>query len=310
MSGNANLAISLAITFGSGLVFYPVLGLPRRARRIVFAILFTAVVCSPLIVPPEARLLRFISMLCTVAVACRLYDTLRGADAGFFPGPWIYLCSLFHPFALVLGRVLREKPPPRRSDLRQTLICAAGGMAAVALIILVFSINWRGLPFVAEHCAKAISVFLMVQFLPNALASAFRLVDIPATNFAGPFLLARTPAEFWRLYNRPIGQFLHEYVFKPGGGRSHPLTLTLLTFLFSGVLHEYVFDIPASRVLGWQMLFFTLQGLAVVATIRLRPSGWLAVPARLLTFAFNLASVWLFLRCLNVVLPFYVNRSP
>jgi len=305
-----NLAISLAITFGSGLAFYPVLGLPRRARRIVFAVVFTAVVFSPLIVPPEARLLRFIAMLCTVAVAVRLYDTSRGADAGFFPGPWIYLSSLFHPFALVLRRVLRDEPPPRRCDLRQTHVCAAAGMASVALIIWVFCIDWRRLPFVAEHSAKAISVFLMVQFLPNALASAFRLVDIPATNFAGPFFLARTPAEFWRLYNRPAGQFLREYVFKPGGGRSHPLTATLLTFLFSGVIHEYVFDIPASRVLGWQMLFFTLQGLAVLATIRLRPSGRLTVPARLLTVAFNLATVWLFLRCLNVVLPFYVNRLP
>jgi hypothetical protein len=305
-----NLAISLAITFGSGLVFYPALGLPWLTRRIIFPIAFASAACSPLIVPPEARLTRFIAMLCTVAVAARLYDTSRGADAGFFPGPWIYFCSLFHPFALVLRRVLREESPPRRSDLRQTLICAAAGMASVALIILVFCINWRRLPFVAEHSAKAVSVFLMVQFLPNALASAIRLVGIPATNFAGPFFLAQTPAEFWRLYNRPAGQFLHEYVFKPGGGRSHPLTATLLTFLISGVIHEYVFDIPAGRVLGWQMLFFILQGLAVLATVRLRPGGWLTVPASLLTLAFNLASAWLFLRCLNVVLPFYVNRSP
>ena len=85
----------------------------------------------------------------------------------------------------------------------------------------------------------------MIQFLPNGLSPIFRLLDIPATNFAGPFFLARTPAEFWRVDNRPAGQFLHEYVFKPAGGVTRPLRATFLTFLVSGLVHEYVFDIPA-----------------------------------------------------------------
>lgn len=304
-----DLLLSLAFTFGSGLAFFAALSWPRLARQIAFALLFAAVVCSPLIVPPQARLLRLIAMLCTVTVAVRLYDAHAGAAGGFVPAGWIYAISLFHPFALVLRRVLREKRPSRRSDLLQTLVCTVGGIASVALIAWVFWIDWRRLPFVAEHCAKAISLFLMIQFLPNALASAFRLINIPATNFAGPFFLARTPAEFWRLYNCPASQFFEEYIFKPAGGRAHVFAATFVTFLFSGLLHEYVFDIPASRVLGWQMVFFTVQGLAVLATIRLRPRGWVALPARMLTFAFNLASVWLFLICVNELLPFYVNRS-
>jgi hypothetical protein len=202
-----------------------------------------------------------------------------------------------------------ERPPSERSEVVQMLVCLSAGLAAVALIVGVFSIRWRGYPFVAEHCAKAISLFLMIQFLPNGLAPIFRLLNIPATNFAGAFFLARTPAEFWRLYNRPVWQFFQEYIFKPSGGAIHPVRATLLTFFVSGLVHEYVFDISAPRVLGWQMLFFTIQGLAVIATIRLRPRGWLAAPAMVLTFVFNLASVYIFLICLNAVLPFYVNRT-
>jgi hypothetical protein len=40
--------------------------------------------------------------------------------------------------------------------------------------------------FVAEHCSKAVSFFLVVQFLLNGLAAASRLLGIPATDFAGP----------------------------------------------------------------------------------------------------------------------------
>lgn len=303
------LALALAITFGAGLVFYAAMKWPRRARRIAFAILLAAVLGSPWIVPPGARLSRLIATIYSVTIAVKLYDHFQNADARFIPARWIYVISLFHPFELALRRVLREKPPPRSEDVRQMLFCFAAGLTATALIVVVFCVHWRRFPFVLEHCAKATSVFLMIQFLPNALASAFRLLNIPSTNFAGPFFLARTPAEFWRLYNRPVNQFFQEYVFKPAHGRDHPWAVTFVTFLLSGVIHEYVFDIPAPHMLGMQMLFFVLQGIAATATIRLRPRGWMAIPAMLLTLAFNLATVYFFLICVNAVLPFYVDRS-
>lgn len=302
------MALSLAVTWGSGLVFYAALKMPRHVCRVVFVLLLAAVLGSPLIVPPTAPFTRLIATIGSIAISVKLYDTFWNTEAGFLPGPWIYFTSLLHPFALVLRRVMREKARPRRSELVQTLVCLSAGMGAVALIVGVFSMHWRGRSFIAEHCAKAISMFLMIQFLPNGLAPIFRLLNIPATNFAGPFFLARTPAEFWRLYNRPAGQFFHEYVFKPAGGMTRPLTATFLTFLVSGVIHEYVFDISAPRVVGWQMLFFTTQGLAVIATIRLRPRGWLAPAAVVLTFVFNLITVYFFLICVNAVLPFYANR--
>ncbi len=111
--------------------------------------------------------------------------------------------------------------------------------------------------------------------------------------------------QFWRRWNRPAQQFLEEYAFKPAGGPRHFIGATLVTFAVSGLAHEYVFDIAAGRILGWQMAFFALQGLAVVATRHVRPSarsrpGWLAA-----TFAFNLLSSILFFRSVNAVVPFY-----
>lgn len=303
------MALALAIPLGSGLAFNVAMKWRPRLRNVAFVLLLAVVLCSPLIIPRGARLPRLIATVYSVTVAVKLYDHLRNAEAGFFPNWRIYFISFFHPFSLALRRVMREKPPPRSADVRRMLVNFAAGLAATALIFAVFCVPWRRFPFALEHCAKAISLFLMIQFLPNALAAAFRLWNIPSTDFAGPFFLARTPAEFWRVYNRPVNQFFQEYIFKPARGRDHPRAVTLVTFIVSGIIHEYVFDIPAPQMVGGQMLFFMLQGIAAMATLRLRPRGWMAIPAMLLTLAFNLATVYFFLICVNAVFPFYVDRS-
>ena len=125
----------------------------------------------------------------------------------------------------------------------------------------------------------------------------------------GPLFLARTPAEFWRFYNRPVGQFFHEYVFKTLGGPRRPVLAVFLTFVISGVIHEYLFDVPARRILGTQMAFFLIQGVAVIARLRVRPRGWAAAPAVILTFAFNLLTARVFLASMHAVVPFYASRG-
>ena len=57
------------------------------------------------------------------------------------------------------------------------------------------------------------------------------------------------------------------------------------------------------------MAFFLVQGLAVIATLRVRPRGRAAVLGILLTFAFNVATGPLFLAAMNAVVPFFVSRA-
>jgi hypothetical protein len=56
------------------------------------------------------------------------------------------------------------------------------------------------------------------------------------------------------------------------------------------------------------MAFFLIQGLAVIATLQFRPRGRLAATMALLTFAFNLATVRIFLASMDAVVPFYAPR--
>lgn len=265
---------------------------------------------SPLLIPRKATDLRLIAAVIAVTVGIKLYDLYRAAGQGVRPNGWLFVSCLPNPFALSVDKVRREPRPPWRRDLLQLSLGALGSAGAIELLVRVFRIDWQRHPFVLQHCSKVISFFLLLLFFANGAAAGFRLCGLPATNFSGNFFLARTPAEFWRQYNRPAAQFFHEDVFKPIGGLRRPVTAMLLTFAVSGIIHEYVFDIPANRILGWQMVFFMVQGLAALATIRVKPHGWRAALWVMLTFAFNLATGVLFFKCMNQAVPFYSGRVP
>jgi len=300
--------IAVAAQYLLGLLFYPASHWTGRARTTAFLALIGGILLAPILIPSHARFLRLLAAVNAVAIGARMYDEHAAVRARRQPiSFWTYVTGLGNPFAVALRRVMAEPARNTLLDLRRAAVGLILGSLAILLLIRIFEIDWRNL-FVAEHCAKAIALFLIIQFLPNGLAASARLVKLPATDFGGLFFLARTPAEFWRLYNRPAEQFFYEHVFKPAGGRHRMILATLATFAVSGVIHEYVFDLAARRVLGTQMAFFMLEGLAVVATLRLRPRGWMTWPAILLTFAFNVAAVRIFLASLNAIVPFYVSR--
>jgi len=123
-------------------------------------------------------------------------------------------------------------------------------------------------------------------------------------------MLASSPAEFWRRYNRPVQQFFHDDLFLPWGGRRAPIRVTFSAFVVSALVHEYVFGIIVGRVQGYQTLFFLIQGLAVIATLRARPHRGMKWIARAATLTFNLVSSVLFFASLNQILPFYSRPLP
>ena len=122
-------------------------------------------------------------------------------------------------------------------------------------------------------------------------------------------LAATTPADFWRRWNRPTQQFLHEYIYRPLGGRRAPVAATLATFVVSGLIHEGLFDLCAGRIAGWQIAYFTLHGVAAAATANVRPRGpvqrgvWTVA-----TLAFGFATTLLLGATLNDIVPFYSPR--
>lgn len=105
-------------------------------------------------------------------------------------------------------------------------------------------------------------------------------------------------------------EFANVAARESAGGAKRPIRAILWTFFVSGLIHEYVFGIATGRLQGWQLLFFSLQGVAAAVTIRVRPRGWWILPAVAATLAFNLATQAIFGISVQQVVPFYSQRNP
>jgi hypothetical protein len=303
-----DFGLALAIAFLPAVCFYPAIGWRPRARLRLFIVLEAIVLAAPWAIPAHAPILRLLAGVIAAMPAVKLWDVCRAGRQGSPATPVQYLLYLSNPFSIVWRKIIAERRPPIREDLLRVVFGILGSVGAAWVCFAVFVFQWRQFPFALEHCTKLPAVFLVILVLPNTLAAAYRLLGIPSTDFSNNFFLARTPAEFWRGYNRPAGQFLHEDVFKMLGGPRFPMTGALATFAVSGLIHEYFFDVAAGRVQGYQMAFFLVQGIASVATARLRPIGWRAAVWMLATFGFNLATGLLFFASMNDAIPFYVRR--
>lgn len=303
-----DFGLALGIAFAAAICFYPALRMRRSLRLSVLVLLTGIVVLSPLLIPPQARFVRLLATVILVMPAVKMWD-LHHDQAGLVRPSFLqYLPYLPNPFSVVWRRVATEPRPPVRQDLLRVAVGTLGSAGSVWMCYVVFAAHWRSLPLVLEHCTKLPMLFVVILLLPNTLAAGYRVLGIPSTDFSSNFFVARTPAEFWRRYNRPAEQFFYYDVFRAVDGPRLPWLGALVTFAVSGLVHEYVFDLPAGRVQGYQFIFFMIQGLAVIATARLRPRGWRAVACNLATIAFLLATGALFFASMNECIPFYVRR--
>jgi hypothetical protein len=203
-----------------------------------------------------------------------------------------------------------EPRPSVRTDLVRLAGQAVGLVAGIFLLRALFGIDWDGYPFLVEHGSKVVAFFLAV-FSGLALAAAlWRLLGGMARDYMANPLAASTPGEFWRRYNRNMHQFFLKDVFVSAGGLRAPVRATLLVFILSAVIHEYLFSIAIGRVQGYQTAFFLIQGVAVAATARIKGSGRGAILWIVATLAFNLVTSVLFFASMNELVPFYAHGLP
>ena len=303
-------AVAVAMVVAAAVLFWVALGTARRVRVVALVVLIAAALAAPLVVPGEARLLRCLAAIAAVTAALHMWDVHLGAGRGVRPGLAEFLALLPNLFGLVHRRLEDAPRPTTREEIRSIAWCAAGAGAAVVALRAAFAVDWTRWGFALEHSVKVVLFFLVIVPLVGALGSGWRLLGGRGLDFMDNPFAARTPADFWRRYNRPVHQALWEDVFVPAGGRRRPVVGALLVFVVSAAVHEYVFAVPVGRVQGYQTAFFLLQGIAVAATMRMRPRGWAAAAAVAMTFAFNLATGVLFFASVNGVVPFYQNAAP
>jgi MBOAT, membrane-bound O-acyltransferase family len=279
-------------------------------RYVAVSATCAAVFLTPWVIPGERAIGRLLAGMCAVAVIGKVIDLGVGAKRNFVPGWGKFVGYLAHLSLIVLRKADREPVTSRSADLKRILVCFINGCVGMLAVAGIWSMDWRGLPFALEHVAKVFAFYLLLMPVSTAGAVVYRLFGLPTVEPMNNPIGAATSAEFWRRWNRAAAQFFYEDVFKPLGGYRRPIRNTMLTFLVSGLIHEYLFDQAAGRIQGLQLCFFLVQGLAAVLTWKIRPRGWRRAPWVVGTLMFNLATSVLFFASGNEIVPFYSRPVP
>ena len=284
-----------------------------KCGRLPWGILISScllIVMTPWFVPAGDPLLRFLASISAAVVAIKVIDFSLDVRHRSTPTWREYFDFLTNPFVLVRRCLALE----RRPNLHENLMSLAGGSlgctTGLALLFGLFSVDWSSLHFLAEHVSKVVAFMLTVTSGLTAATALWRLCGGTARDYMDRPFIARTPAEFWRRYNRNMQQFFWQDIFRKHGGRRAPIRTMLIVFAVSALLHELIFSAAVGRVQGYQTAFFALQGLAAALTARVKVKGWLAIPWIAGTLVFNLASSMLFFASIHQVVPFYSQGLP
>ena len=221
-----------------------------------------------------------------------------------------YVDFLCNPFTLVRRSLGSERRPSPKENLLGLLGGTIRCAFAIAALIGLFRFDWSNIPFLLEHVAKVTALMLAIASGLAGAAAIWRLSGGTARDFMDRPFVARTPAEFWRRYNRNVQQFFWQNVFSGTHSRRNPIRTMILAFGLSALLHELLFYAAVGRLQGYQMTFFAVQGIAAACTARLKVKGKLAAPWIAATMAFNLLTSVLFFASIHSVAPFYSRGLP
>jgi hypothetical protein len=295
--------------YAAAAMLWPALRWPRGWRAAALLLGGLGLLVLPVVVPADRPLSRALVAIFAGTFVLKLYDLHRGAERGPVPSLPAYLLFLASPFCHVYRRLeaaLVPSTPQNLVRLGRGLALALGGGACYAVVVIA---DPRA--FLLEHALKVTFGFVIVYGCAEIAFALWSLAGLRGYPHFNNFYSARTPADFWRRYNRPVTQYMFENVFRPAGGARAPVRGTLAAFFVSGVLHEYIAGIALQEVQGFQLAFFMIQGAAVAATQRLRPRGRAAVVAGITaTVLFNIAVSILFCATAAQLFDLYSAPAP
>jgi hypothetical protein len=310
LPGRVALALMASYGLASASIVLP--RLPGKLRPVAFAFLSGLLFVCPLLVPDQ-----WYHLPRGVVAAVAVFFWLKAWDAYWRPRlgaetKWAARLTQMLNFGLLVAASGQPRLPARPVPARlwDVLVWLVAFLAATAVLYGMFAADWRGWSFIVEHVSKSSVVTVVIHCAMNCHAALWRLAGVRSLHSPASVILARSPAEYWRRWNRPVGHWLYVHVCRRLGGRSPGLGAIVVTFAVSGLLHEYLVAMITKRVTGYPTAFFLLQGLAVAATFRFAPKAPWSVAAIALTLAFNAcASVLLFVP-FNLAMPFYTNAVP
>ncbi len=268
------------------------------------------IVSSPWFIPDEFPVLRFLASISAAMLTLKLIDVSLELKRQSRVTWQEYVNFLSNPFTLVRRSLGNERRPSQRENLTSLMSGTIGCAAAIAVLSVLFSLDWSHVPFLVEHVGKVTALMLAITNGLTGGAAIWRLSGGTARDFMDRPFIAKTPADFWRRYNRNVQQFFWQNLFNGKRSRHAPIRTMILVFGLSALLHEWLFLAAVGRFQGYQIAFFAVQGLAAALTARVKVRGKHVVLWVAGTLAFNLVTSVLFFASIHAVAPFYSRGLP
>lgn len=277
-----------------------------------FASLTVLMALVPLLVPVQwYNLPRAIVAALAAFLWLKAWDAVAGHQGNRTLSVALHLRQMLNFGSLTSARTHGDRSTTPSHDCTVgVLVWMAAFCAAGVSLCVVFKISWTGAPFIVEHTAKVSAIATLILSSMNLHAALWRSAGVRSLHSPASAFVACSPADFWRRWNRPVGEWLYCHVFRRTGTAGCRAGAILLTFAVSGLLHEYIVGMLTGRVTGYPTAFFLLQGLAVTATFRVRITGPWWLSGVVLTIVFNACSSTLLFVPFDQAMPFYQNPVP
>jgi hypothetical protein len=261
---------------------------PSPVRRLASLPFILAGLLLPLLGPSPPLLRVLLSML-------GLLGTLKMLQLDFEPR-WQRHHAAWHGMVPFDVSTARRVPPA--FDLRLAAHCLVSSLLAFAFAFALLRLpaNGEWLRSASRMLLGAAMVYTAMEGATLGLLFAHRLAGIAVPPIQAMPIAARSVGEFWgKRWNRPVSDWLGEYVFAPLRRRRRPLLGLVLVFAASAAMHAWVFYAGGGvRAAAGVALFFLLQAPWLMLESRLRVTRWPALAGHAWTLGWLLLTAPLF----------------
>lgn len=248
------------------------LALVVRQRRLPGPLGVIAAAAIPFLTPASPQWFRLVVSFFAVVWAARIWERSRGREPDLRSAPWRFWLWWFVPADARAAKDAAQAATHQRQGWARLARVIPKAVLVVSLVLInraITDVTAHGLAFTVW---SMLYLYALISAIADGLTGLLMLTGLHMSeSFESP-MLARSSSEFWgRRWNRFITRWAFSNVFVPAGGRRRPAAATLLVFVISGLMHEYLVVACGhgfGNYTGWMLAFFVVHGLGVMLVSR------------------------------------------
>ncbi|HEX7681407.1 MAG TPA: MBOAT family protein [Thermoanaerobaculia bacterium] len=252
--------------------------LPARGRLAAWTLAFAAVTISSRLSTKEPAGVRMVAIVLALLYAMKAVAAVEARARGEAPlsfVAWICFAAGWFGMRPSLFHTVGSRPLPGSMTLIRAGITR---IIAGAILVVASWFVWRS-PLSAGHetgfrylltVPLMAGLSLMLHFgLFNVVRGAWRALGVDAEPLFQSPHVSKTLAEFWsRRWNAGYSEMTSLAVFHPLRRKVGAPLAVMLSFGFSGVLHDIAISLPVKDGFGLPLLYFLIQGASMLAQRR------------------------------------------